>query len=253
MFNRELSSIMTQSKLILGNWKMHGDQVSVRHYITAIISIQRTVHEVGLMLPFCYLSLFQQQLGSVHWGLGAQDVSQFTNTGAYTGEVSARMLADCGVTFALVGHSERRQYFVEDDRVLRAKLKSLLTTDIMPVFCVGESAQDKANGQQKKILQKQLQPLIEEQVKKIVVAYEPVWAIGSGKTPTKTEIEESLEFIGNYLLSRLNQPDKIRLLYGGSVSESNAAEIAHSSYVSGLLVGSASLRPDGFIRIIQSI
>lgn len=244
---------MTQSKLILGNWKMHGDQVSVHHYITAIIPTQSTVHEVGLMLPFCYLSLFQQQLGSICWKLGAQDVSQFTDPGAYTGEVSADMLADCGVSFALVGHSERRQYFVEDDRILRAKLKSLLAADIMPVFCVGESAQDKANGQQKKILERQLQPLIEEQVKKIVVAYEPVWAIGSGKTPTKTEIEESLEFIRNHLLSRLDEPDKIRLLYGGSVNENNAAEIAYSSCVDGLLVGGASLRADSFIHIIQSI
>lgn len=244
---------MTQSKLILGNWKMHGDQASVQHYMTTVLSTPRTVHEVGLMLPFCYLSLFQQQLGSSYWRLGAQDVSQFTDAGAYTGEVSACMLADCGVTFALVGHSERRQYFIEDDRILRAKLKSLLATDIMPVFCVGESAQDKANGQQEKILERQLQPLIEEQMKKIVVAYEPVWAIGSGKTPNQIEIAESLEFIRNHLLSRLDEPDTIRFLYGGSVNESNAAKIVDHSCIDGLLVGGASLQADRFIRIIQSI
>lgn len=243
-------------KIILGNWKMNGSLKMIENYFSELKSESLSVkkHTVGLAVPFPYLSLFQKYLKQSSWMLGAQDVSQFMEQGAYTGEVSVEMLKDFNTQFALVGHSERRQYFKESNALLTRKIKNLLSGNIIPIFCVGEILEEKESQHTEQVLNEQLNALDNEiDTKNIVIAYEPVWAIGTGKIPTQEEIYTSLKYIRSQILSRHSEADKIPLLYGGSVSGDNAKEIISIEHVDGLLIGGASLKPHDFIKIVQSV
>jgi triosephosphate isomerase len=244
-----------------GNWKMN-----LNHY-EANKLVQQLAHsltekelsqvEVVVIPPFTDLRSVQTAVDGDKWqiGYGAQDISPHTS-GAYTGEISGAMLAKLGCTYALVGHSERRQYHCETDELVNAKAKAALANDITPILCIGEGVDVREAGEQVKYTLAQLDAglagLTSEQVGKVVVAYEPVWAIGTGKTATP---EDAQEVIGAIRV-RLGQnhpgvAQAVRVLYGGSVKASNIAAIMEQPDIDGALVGGASIDADEFVKIVR--
>ena len=244
-----------QQKWVIGNWKMNGSLETNQQLLQALqTSVSAMAEQVfcGVAVPNVYIVSSCQLLNSFALAVGAEDVSRFAEYGAYTGEVNAQMLADVGARFALVGHSERRQYFQENNSILLAKLHNCLATKILPVLCVGETLAQREAGQEKEIVKAQLALLSELSLSEVVVAYEPVWAIGTGKIPTTTQIADMHQLIYQQILSLCGEGVKIRVLYGGSVNTKNAAEILAVPHVDGALVGGASLQADSFAAIIQA-
>ncbi len=209
--------------------------------------------QVGIAAPFPYLPEVTQLLHKSGILTGAQDVSQFDEDGAFTGEVSANILRDVGVQFTLVGHSERRQYFSENNMLLNKKIQNAYQANVQPVFCVGEDLASRQKKQEKQWVTEQLTVLdaFTQSGKPIIVAYEPVWAIGTGKIATPEQIEEMHKHIYSHLLSKMANADTIRVLYGGSVNAENASTIFSLSNVDGALIGGASLKVDDFTQIIK--
>lgn len=247
---------MAQKKWILGNWKMNGRSSS--HAVLLAQFAELTVgHDVvaGIAAPMPYLPTVVASFAHSAFLGGAQDVSQYAADGAFTGEVSAAMLADVGVDFVLVGHSERRQYFKEDNQMLRAKLENALAAGVVPVLCVGEPLAERMAERQNQVVADQLNVLNnlppELVPDELVVAYEPVWAIGTGQVATLTQIADMHEFIYAQILSKLEKAVKIRILYGGSVNADNARDIFCVSKVGGALVGGASLSYESFAHILK--
>ena len=182
----------------------------------------------------------------------AQDVSRFPNNGAYTGEVSAEMLADIGTDIVLIGHSERSLYFGEKNEIQRRKMENVLNVGLIPLLCVGESLEEREAGKEHEVIAHQLSILQGLDTKNIAVAYEPVWAIGTGKVATVEQIADMHAFIYKEILSLCGSDVKIRVLYGGSVKADNAADIFAVPHVDGALVGGASLSYDSFTAIINA-
>ena len=213
--------------------------------------------EVVIAPPFTALYSASVILQETAIKLGAQNM-HWESEGAFTGEISGIFLKEVGCTFVLIGHSERRQYFGETDANINRKILAALTQEISPVFCIGETLEQRQSKKTESILSNQLKAGLSGvpmgEALPIVIAYEPVWAIGSGKTPTPEEIGETQSFIRNYLAKTYDAPtaNQMRLLYGGSVSAENAKDILHSKNVDGVLVGGASLVMDKFLKIIQS-
>ena len=176
--------------------------------------------------------------------------------GAYTGEISASMLRDLFVRFVLIGHSERRRLFGETDELVRRKIVTALASEIRPILCIGETLEERQAGQEKAVLEGQLRGALEgltkEQIDEIVVAYEPVWAIGTGLTATPAQAQEAHQFIREYLAKTAGPEvaSKLRILYGGSVTAENARELLSQHDIDGALVGGASLDPRGFAKIV---
>ena len=207
-------------KWVLGNWKMNGSTALLRRYETFFAQEMKIAKTpVGLALPYPYLGLAKAVLEPYGVLLGAQDVSAFKQQGAYTGEVSARMLKDVAVDFALIGHSERRGYFKEDNKLLKNKVQALVSCDIRPVLCIGESMEERKRGLTKQKLQKQLSflgELTSAEIDKLILAYEPIWAIGTGEQAENQEIEEVIHFIREAALPKEGVNARIPILYGGS-------------------------------------
>ncbi len=225
-------------KLIAGNWKMNGSSTELEAMIAAMQSVE-TKNKVIICVPFTMLGGKKSDKVSI----GAQDVSNHER-GAFTGEISAKMLIDAGVEYVIVGHSERRQYHNETNELVQQKASVALANGLTPIICVGETLEQKNSGQTFEIIEQQ----ILESTKGItpgIIAYEPVWAIGTGLTPTIDEITAVHAYI--------RKLTPAILLYGGSVKGSNAAEIMSIPNVDGVLVGGASLKPDDFIPIIESM
>lgn len=241
---------MWEKKWILGNWKMNGRQVANEQLLQSL-DIQNIQHTyIGIAAPLPYL----HQITSLHShtiAAGVQDVSQFLEDGPYTGEVSASMAADCGAQFTLIGHSERRHYFHEYNDIIRKKLANAQQANLIPVLCVGETAHQHQSQQTEAILTHQLSVLDNLPIKEIVIAYEPVWAIGTGQVASINHIHRIHEFIYHHILSSSASNARIRLLYGGSVNSENAECILATSHVDGALVGGASLKDTIFTNIIQ--
>ncbi|MFH4354008.1 MAG: triose-phosphate isomerase [Neisseriaceae bacterium] len=241
-------------KLILGNWKMNGSLAAVEAYFSSLLSQTFTTrHTIGLAVPFLYQQAAQKYLSHLGWWSGVQDVSQFATAGAYTGEISANMLKDCRTKFALVGHSERRKYFQEDNALIRRKLLRLVECSVQPVLCIGEKWEDSEKGLTESVLKCQLSILEGIELIDLIVAYEPVWAIGSGRIPTLEEIETRAGYIRQRILSRGIEADRMAVLYGGSVNSMNASSITSLPSVEGLLVGGSSLKPQDFVEVIQAV
>lgn len=243
---------MWQKKWIIGNWKMNGclkDNVALLSALNTFEGHNKV--QLGIAPPNIYLQHARQQLG-VSILCGAQNVSHFAGKGAYTGEISASMLHDCGVDFCLVGHSERRQYFNEDEAILRLKMENLLAKNIVPILCVGETEAERKNNLAQEVVLKQLSVLKGLAVKQVCVAYEPVWAIGTGQVASVEQIEQMHHFIYQQILSMLGESVSIRSLYGGSVNDKNSHEILTIPYVDGALVGGASLRASAFLQIAET-
>lgn len=208
--------------------------------------------EICLCPPYVHLGIVaENKAASV--ALGAQDCS-LKDSGAFTGEISAAMLKDCGCSYVILGHSERRQYHGESDEVVAEKAKKAHQNSLVSIICVGETEGERASGIHREVVMNQLSQSIPEgsTPSNLVIAYEPVWAIGTGKTATLDDIKDMHAVIRHFLQEKLDNSDSIRILYGGSVKADNAREILAVEHVDGALVGGASLKADQFLTIVAA-
>ena len=245
--------------LIAGNWKMFKTTAEATDFAKKFAELYRadeTDVKAAICAPFTQLAALKTAFAGTGVLLGAQNV-HFADEGAYTGEISVKQLEEIGVDFCIVGHSERRQYFAETNETVNKKLHRLLETDITPIMCVGEGPDEREAGQEQAIVRAQLieglAGLEPEQVSELVIAYEPIWAIGTGKTATPAQADEMCGFIRE-VISEVYDDDtacSVVIQYGGSVKPANAAEIMNMAEIDGALVGGASLVPEDFIRIVD--
>lgn len=243
-------------KIAAGNWKMNlGIEDAVNLFEDLNDANYPDDVEMIVFPSSIYLELFVRVRESV--AVGSQNVSQFVS-GAYTGEVSAKQLASIGVEYCLVGHSERRDYFGESSEVLTLKIKRLLEEGITPVYCFGEPKENRESNNHEEFVSKQLEEVLfnfnEKELEDLVLAYEPVWAIGTGLTATKEEAQSMHAFVRKALSTRfsIDFVNKVPILYGGSVKPENATDLFSSDDINGGLVGGASLKEDSFIAIARS-
>lgn len=249
---------MQKKKMIAGNWKMNGDLALAKTIIDGIVdAANNSDHDVVVAPSFVYLSHVASLINDSKIQLSAQNVAQY-ESGAYTGEVSIDMLKDIGCQYTLVGHSERRQLFDESNEMVAEKVKLALAKNIVPILCVGETLEERESDVWKGVIAQQLESVIEvcgaEAFEKIIVAYEPVWAIGTGKSASAEIANEVHEFIFCTLTAKSdNIRSLLRVLYGGSVTADNSAQYMAEPYIDGVLVGGASLKPNVFSEIIRSV
>ncbi len=244
-------------KLIAGNWKMNGSLVANDALVRALLAglaEAAPVCDVALAVPAPYLAQLQSLLAGAPLALAAQDVSAH-EAGAYTGEVSATMLRDFGSRYVLVGHSERRQYHAETDQVVALKAQRALAAGITPIVCVGETLAEREAGQTDAVVKRQLAAVIHLNghcISEVVVAYEPVWAIGTGKTASPEQAQQVHAVLRAQLAAASDKAARIRLLYGGSMNAANAAELLAQPDIDGGLVGGASLKATDFLQIVAA-
>jgi triosephosphate isomerase len=242
--------------LIIGNWKMHGSLAKNAALLQAIVAhchVQKA--DWVVCPPFPYLSQAQSMLEDTGIAWGAQTVSAFSQ-GAFTGQVDVSMLLDFGVSYVIVGHSERRHGLRETNAWVADSAKIVIEHKMNAILCVGETLVQKEAGQLETVLQEQLLPALDqiapENAKNLIIAYEPVWAIGTGKTASQEDILKAHTLIKNILKEKdANFYNSVRILYGGSVKPDNASQILTTLYVDGLLIGGASLDPQAFSEIGQ--
>ena len=244
-------------KVIAGNWKMNMLPNEAIEYITALDPLVKdTKNDVIICVPYTdlFYSLLTVQGTNIH--VGAQNVF-YKETGAYTGEVSPKMLKCINVEYVIIGHSERRQYFAETDETVNLKLKASLNEGLKPIVCVGETLEQReANETEKRItsqVENALKDLTGEEVRNTIIAYEPIWAIGTGKTATAEDANESIKKIRNKIKELYGEEvsEEVIILYGGSVKPENAKELFSMSDIDGGLVGGASLKADTFSKIVN--
>ncbi len=242
-------------KLIAGNWKMNGSLAANEALVRAIVAgLQGVACRVAVCVPSAYLAQVQALRQGSPLELGAQDVSRHEQ-GAYTGEVSAAMLGEFGVRYAIVGHSERRQYHGESDSVVAEKAGAALAHGITPIACVGETLAEREAGHTEDVVRRQLAAVIGaigEGVDRIVVAYEPVWAIGTGRTATPEQAQQVHAVLRAQLRAATAQADRVAILYGGSMNAANAASLLAQPDIDGGLIGGASLKATDFLQIIAA-
>ncbi len=247
-----------RSKLVVGNWKMHGGTVQNRDLLNAVIAGTAGMSGTSLAVcvPYPYLSQAQSILQATHVRWGAQNVSQY-DKGAYTGEVSAAMLMDFGCRYVIVGHSERRALYSEDNHTVALKFRAAQSVGLTPVLCVGETLDQREAAITEQVVAEQLDAIIElagiDALAKSVLAYEPVWAIGTGKTATPEQAQEVHAFIRNRIAANSSEVAiGLQILYGGSAKANNAAELFAMPDIDGGLIGGASLVADEFIAICSA-
>lgn len=247
---------MTSIPLIAGNWKMHGTAEMAAQMLSELKAGSQEISNVQFAVfpPFTYLYECQQQLASTAIGYGAQNVSDKSN-GALTGEISTTMLTDLGCQFVLLGHSERRHLLGESDELITKKLIAALSSGLRPILCIGETLEQRESGKTLTIVKEQLAHALRLQdnlpaLSSMVIAYEPVWAIGTGKTATPDQVETVHLAIREFCCELLpNIGEQLPILYGGSVKPENAAGLSAMPNVDGALVGGASLKIDQFLEI----
>jgi triosephosphate isomerase (TIM) len=242
-------------KLIVGNWKMNGNRASNQALLQSIISgMGSPAAQVAVCVPAAYLAQIQALLEGSALDIGAQDVSAHAS-GAFTGETSGAMLKEFGVRYCLVGHSERRQYHAETDAVVALKAQRALADGITPIVCVGETLAERESGRTEEVVKRQLAAVIHANghcISEIVVAYEPVWAIGTGKTASAEQAQAVHAVLRAQLKAATEHSDRIHVLYGGSMNAANAAQLLAQPDIDGGLVGGASLKADDFLAIIAA-
>ena len=246
---------MTKNKLIAGNWKMNGDLAANEALVRALVAgMGNASCTVAVCVPAPYLAQMQQLRAGSKLEIGSQDVSPH-DKGAYTGELSAAMLKEFGVRYAIVGHSERRQYHGETDQLVADKAKAALAAGITPIVCVGETLAEREAGKTAEVVKRQMAAVIHTNghcISEIVVAYEPVWAIGTGKTATPEQAQEVHALLRAQLKAATTHSDRVHILYGGSMNASNAATLLAQPDIDGGLVGGASLKSTDFLQIIAA-
>lgn len=250
-------------KLIAGNWKMNGSLAANQALVEALLAGMGTpACDVAVCVPAPYLAqinmllLAKTQSGKAQAAiqLGAQDISAQAG-GAYTGEVSGAMLKEFGVRFAIVGHSERRQYHGESDAMVSLKAKAALAAGITPIVCVGESLAEREAGRTEEVVKRQLAAVIHDNghcISEIVVAYEPVWAIGTGKTATPEMAQTVHAVLRAQLKAASTHPERVKILYGGSMNAANAQALLAQADIDGGLIGGASLKAEDFLKIMAA-
>ncbi|MEY4883455.1 MAG: hypothetical protein RIS34_1309 [Pseudomonadota bacterium] len=244
-----------KKKLIAGNWKMNGSLAANDQLIRALLgALGNPACGIALCVPAVYLAQVQNLLAKSVIDLGAQDVSAH-EAGAFTGETSAAMLKDLNVRYALVGHSERRQYHFESDAIVALKAQRALACGVTPIVCVGETLAEREAGKTEEVVKRQLAAVIHTNghcISELVVAYEPVWAIGTGKTASPQEAQLVHSILRAQLGAATAHADRMQILYGGSMNAANAAQLLAQPDIDGGLVGGASLKAPDFLAIIAA-
>ncbi|MDO3384800.1 triose-phosphate isomerase [Gilvimarinus sp. SDUM040013] len=242
-----------KAPLVVANWKLNGGTDLICTSVASIRNQNFNV-QVGIAPPYVYISELVTFLRNSPIMVGSQNVSKF-ESGAFTGETSAQMLKEVGCQFCLIGHSERRQVFLENSESCRTKVERALAAGVMPIICIGENAQQYEMGLTRDILYRQLHHTLEGlslNGQSLAVAYEPVWAIGTGRAASVEVVGEVHQFIFDELVVMLGEDaNSVQILYGGSVKKDNAAELLAIDHVDGLLVGGASLDPEHFVQICR--
>ena len=246
-----------RKKVIAGNWKMNMLPNEAIKFIEELAPLVKdSENEVILCVPYTDLFYSLLNVQGTNIKVGAQNM-HFEESGPYTGEISGKMLKSIGVEYVIIGHSERRQYFAETDETVNKKVKAALTNGLKPIICVGETLSQKEAGKTEKIITKQVELAIEElnekNVEQLIIAYEPIWAIGTGKTATKEDANDAIKAIRNKIAKIYGQTvaNRVIIQYGGSVKSSNAKELFNMSDIDGGLVGGASLQVDEFSKIVN--
>ena len=250
--------VEVRKPFIAGNWKMNLDRARINGLCEAVRASAAAAPgvEVGLFPPFPYIAMVVEALKGTEIVVGGQDL-YFEKQGAYTGQVSAAMLRDVGAVRVLVGHSERRHLFGDTDETVRKKLAAALDAGLDPVLCVGEQLPERKAGRTAEVVLRQvaegLRGFPEDRLDRLVIAYEPVWAIGTGVHATPEQAGEAHAIIRNWCSESLSETfaERLRILYGGSVTPDNVADLMAVEGVDGALVGGASLKPDSFDRIVR--
>ena len=246
-----------RKKVIAGNWKMNMLPDATIRFIDELTPLVKAAEsEVILCVPYTDLFYALLTAQNTNIKIGAQNM-HWEESGAYTGEVSGQMLKSIGVEYVIIGHSERRQYFAETDETVNKKIKSAFKYELKPIVCVGETLEQREAGEEKKIVTKQielaLEGLTDEQVENTIIAYEPIWAIGTGKTATSEDANDMVKAIREKISNIYGQmvANRVIIQYGGSVKASNAKELFSMSDIDGGLVGGASLKSDEFAKIVN--
>lgn len=246
-----------RKKVIAGNWKMNmlpNETISFIEELAPLV--KNTKNEVILCVPYTDLFYALLTAQNTNIKIGAQNM-HYEENGAYTGEISGKMLKSINVDYVIIGHSERRQYFNETDETVNKKIKSAFRDELKPIVCVGETLEQREAGKTEEIITKQtelaLDGLTNEQVQNTIIAYEPIWAIGTGKTATKEDANNSIKSIRNKIAQIYGQniADGVIIQYGGSVKSTNAKELFEMSDIDGGLVGGASLKAEEFSKIVN--
>jgi triosephosphate isomerase len=248
----------TRRPYIAANWKMHKTQAEAREYVQKLLARLPMGNgvELGLCVPYTALGATLEALGDSDVKVLAQNMHQ-AESGAYTGEISAPMLTELGVHGVVLGHSERRQYNNETDRALQEKVPAALAAGLQPILCVGETEEEYEAGDTQRKLRHQVQEGLEkvpaDRLADVVIAYEPIWAIGTGQVATPATAQEAIGFIRALVSDRSSDAgERVRVLYGGSVKPDNAAELLGQPDIDGALVGGASLDPEAVVAIVKA-
>ena len=243
--------------IIAGNWKMNKTPEEAAELVRELVPLVADAEaEVVVCPPFVCLDAVRKEAAGSNIKLGAQNV-HFEKNGAYTGEVSADMLLAMGVEYVIIGHSERRQYFGETDCTVNKRAKAALAAGLKPIICVGESLEEREKGVTNELVGMQtklaLQGIPAEEVDKVVIAYEPIWAIGTGKTATAAEANETIGAIRKAIAQVYGEEvaSKVRIQYGGSMNPKNASELMAQSEIDGGLIGGASLKAEDFSKVVK--
>ncbi len=246
-----------RTPFIAGNWKMFKTAAEAAAFAEEFKALYKdTDVKTAICAPFVHLAQLKAAFEGTGIGVGAQN-AHYEDEGAFTGEISVMMLEDMGIDYCVIGHSERRQYFAETDETVNKKLKRLFAGPITPILCVGENLEQREKEEQYAVVKEQLVGGLADipaaDAAKLVIAYEPVWAIGTGKTATPEQAEDMCEYIRNTMEELYNEEvaDAVIIQYGGSVKPANATDIMNMSNIDGALVGGASLKANDFMEIID--
>ncbi len=244
--------------LVIGNWKMNGTLASAQLLAKGIIAgLGSADADIAVCVPYIYLPAINELVKDTALGLGSQNIADKAS-GAYTGEISASMLKEFNTQYALVGHSERRSYYGDTDASVAARYVQAQEQGIIPVLCVGETLEQREQDQTFAVINEQLDAVINlagiASLSKAVIAYEPVWAIGTGKTATDEQAQEVHQYIRQYIAAKDQViADKVQILYGGSAKPDNAKGLFAQPDIDGGLIGGASLEAESFLKIFQSV
>ena len=243
-----------RTKLVVGNWKMHGSRPANAELLAGVLAARPFTTEVAVCVPYVYLTETAATLAGSDVRWGAQDVSSHEQ-GAYTGEVSAAMLAEFGCRYAIVGHSERRAYHAESDQLVADKAQAALAKGVTPIVCVGETLAQRDAGETEAVVKRQLSAVIHllaHCASEIVVAYEPVWAIGTGRTASPEQAQAVHAVLRAQLQAATGHGERMTILYGGSVKPDNAATLFAQPDIDGGLIGGAALKAADFVAICRA-
>ena len=243
--------------IIAGNWKMNNTASDAEALITALKPlVADAACDVVVCVPFTDIAVAKKALEGSNIGLGAQNL-HFEDKGAFTGEISAPMLVEAGVQYVIIGHSERRQYFAETDETVNKKMHKAISAGLIPIVCVGETLAQREEGVTESFVRGQVKAayagINAADVEKTVIAYEPIWAIGTGKTATKEQANEVISFIRDEMaqIFGAETAQKVRIQYGGSMNPKNASELMAMPEIDGGLIGGASLKADDFSAVVH--